>query len=163
MTTRKESPNSVSFLASKTESRTGAFAEEIASNNSVTGNLNSHFLYDQESEGPYQEMSKGASLNKYLEKIAMSGLGKSFHRADTASKANFGMSAAGLGMSAMGLGLSAASYRNGKTTAVASTDKANLERKSLTALNNINKTLSTATLAPSPMAIQRPPQLKKVN
>lgn len=156
MTTRKESPNSVSFLASKTESRTGAFAEEIASNNSVTGNLNSHFLYDQESEGPYQEMSKGASLNKYLEKIAMTAAVKAFNGASNISKLSLGMSGAGLG-------LSVANYHNGKATASATQNKVDLERKSLSALNKINTTLSTATLSPSPMAVQRPPQLKKAN
>jgi hypothetical protein len=48
----------------------GAFAQEIDSNASVTGNMNSNFKYDQVSDGPLQEITKNASDNKYLLKIA---------------------------------------------------------------------------------------------
>lgn len=90
--------------------------------------------------------------NKYLEKIAMSNTVKAVHGAVANSSK---LAKIGLGVSSASLGLSAANYHNGKVTAKASQDKANLERKSLTALNRINNTLSTATLAPSPVAIKR--------
>jgi hypothetical protein len=136
-------------------SATGPAATEIPSNAYVTGNMNSQFRYAQTDDGPFQEMSKGASVkpNKYLEKIAMSvvakGVGKAFNQSSNISKAS-------LGLSSVGLGLSAANYMNGRATAQATQDKANLERRSLTALNRINTTLSTATMVPSPIAVKRP-------
>ncbi len=131
----------------------GPWATEIRSNADVTGNLNSKFKYDQSDDGPYQEMSKGASVNKYLEKIAMS---KKFHIATKAFDGASPIAKIGLGLSAASFGLSAANYNNGKVTARANMDKADLERKSLTALKNINKTLSTATIAPSSFAAPKP-------
>lgn len=130
----------------------GSYAEEIRSNASVTGNLNSQFKYNQTDNGPYDEMSKGASVkNKYIEKIAMSmgSASNAFEKASPIAKI-------GLGLSATSLGISSANFYNGKKSTQAQMDKVNLERKSLTALNNINKTLSTATLHPSPVAVNRP-------
>lgn len=134
----------------------GSYAEEIKSNDSVTGNLLSRALYDQTDNGPYDAMTKRARINNiYLEKIAMSA--KSIHTAMTSSSP---IAKASLGLSIAGLGLSAANYRNGQITAKTNTDRANLERKSLTALNNINKSLSTAVLAPATMATPRPKSMQ---
>jgi hypothetical protein len=121
----------------------GSYAEEIRSNADVTGNLNSQFKYNQSDDGPYQEMSKGASVNRYLEKIAMS------KNLDRTGKL-------GVGISSVSLGLGLANYHNSRAATKITEDKSNIERKSLTALNNINKTLSTSTLAPSPVAVTRP-------
>jgi hypothetical protein len=132
---------------------TGSYASEINSNACVTGNLNSQFKYNQSDDGPWQEMSKGASFkgNKYLEKIAMSfgNMKKSYDSSSTISKI-------GLGMSAAGLGLSAASYHNNRKNSSINSTASEINRKSLTALNNINKTLSTAVIAPAPVNTPRP-------
>jgi len=91
--------------------------------------------------------------NKYLEKIAMSKMVGSMESAY--NKAN-PLSKIGLGISAISLGLSSANYHNGKINTKSNLDKADLERKSLMALKNINKTLSTATIAPSTLAAPKP-------
>lgn len=141
----------------KPSDQIGSFATEIRSNASVTGNLNSQFKYNQTDNGPYDEMSKGASVNRYLVKIAMSmpsaaSAGRAFEKASPIAKV-------GLGLSTASLGLSMANFHNGHKSTKAQIDKVNLERKSLTALNNINKTLSTATLHPSPIAVPKPKKL----
>lgn len=87
--------------------------------------------------------------NKYLEKIAMAGIAKDAHKLVSNSSA---LSKLGIGLSSASLGVSAANYHNGRVTAKASQDKAALERKSLTALNRINNTLSNAALVPAPVA-----------
>lgn len=145
---RTEVPNSQEVSGNTV----GPFTTGISSNADVVGNMNSQYKYMQESEGPYQEMTKNAS-NKYLEKIAgmaeaARGIGKAFRESSHIGKAS-------LGMSGTGLAISAANYHNGKTTAKSSLGKENLERKSLTALNNINRTLSTSQIHPSPIPVLR--------
>jgi hypothetical protein len=122
----------------------GSYSEAIRSNASVTGNLNSQFKYNQADNGPYDEMSKGASVNRYLEKVAMS-LARAGEAIDKASP----IAKLGLGLSATSLGLGVANYHNTHRSIRAQEDKINLERKSLTALNNINKSLSTVQLQKS--------------
>lgn len=146
---------------SKKYSASGSYAREISSNADVTGNLNSQFKYNQSDDGPWQEMSKGASFmdNKYLQKIASlkmpSGFAKAYEGSSKLSKVSLGLSMAGLG-------LSAANFHNSSITAKTNMDKANLERKSLTALNNINKTLSTAQIHPSPISTNTPSTTTKI-
>ena len=125
----------------------GSFAAGITSPADVTGNQNSQFKYNQESEGPYQEMTKNAG-NKYLEKIAISRVAKNMANA---FKESSHIAKAGLLMSASGLGLSIANYHNGKITAMTNQDKANLERRSLAALHSINRTLAASTSMPGPV------------
>jgi len=70
---KKECPVTTEKPASEMQTRIselGSYAEEIHSNASVTGNLNSQFKYNQTMNGPYEEMSKGASTNVYLTKIS---------------------------------------------------------------------------------------------
>ncbi len=126
----------------------GAYAEEIASNAMVVGNLNSQHKYNQTDNGPYDEMSKGASVkNKYLEKIANAGVAKLV--LSPVDKLKLGLSSTGLAMSATGLGMSIYD-KQGEAGRNATA------KKSLTALNNINKALSVHSMAPSSMAVQRP-------
>jgi hypothetical protein len=136
---------------------TGSFTQGITSPADVTGNQNSQFKYNQESEGPYQEMTKNAG-NKYLEKIAISRIANNMKNA---FKESSHIAKASLLMSGTGLGLSAANYNNGKITAITNQDKANLERRSLAALQNINRTLSSSTIVPSavPALRQSPKKL----
>ena len=117
---------------------TGSFCEPIRSNAMVTGNLNSQFMYNQSDDGPYQEMSKTSMDNKYLTKIA--------------SMENSRLSKIGIGLSGASLGISGLNYLNNKATKDSAELKANLERKSLNALNDINKSLSTAQLVHSPVS-----------
>jgi hypothetical protein len=124
----------------KTPNTIGAYAEEIKSNASVTGNLNSQFKYNQTDEGPYHEMSKGASVNRYLEKIAKMSFDAHIGKAS-------------LGVSAASLGVGLANLHNNKKSANAEMSKVKLEQKSLSALHSINKTLSTASMHPSPVAV----------
>jgi hypothetical protein len=126
----------------------GSYSEAIRSNASVTGNLNSQFKYNQTDNGPYDEMSKGASVNRYLEKVAMSLIraGAAFDKASPIAKV-------GLGLSTASLGISAANYHNTHRSVKAQEDKVNLERRSLTALNNINKTLTSVQLQKSAQSL----------
>lgn len=118
----------------KTPNTLGAYASEIVSNASVTGNLNSQFKYNQTDNGPYDEMSKGASVNRYLEKIA--------EKIPTSTKI-------GLGLSTASLGVGFANLHNNHKSATAEQSKVQLERRSLSALNGIHQTLSTAQMHPS--------------
>jgi len=121
-------------------SGTGPWCEEIRSNAMVVGNQNSQALWNNSDAGPYEALSKTSSENRYLLKLA---------------DFNTKIPRIGLGISGASLAVSLANYHNSSITARANQDKLKLEHKSLRALNDINKTLTPAQMAPSPVNTNR--------
>lgn len=76
--------------------------------------------------------------NKYLTKIAGFRVPTFNHKRERDI-----LDLAGFGMSATGLGVGVNSYSNNKKNLSSSQEKADLETKSLAALNKINKTLAS--------------------